>query len=183
MQAAMVMSVLMACVTGGEKPELFAWDPPKVAASMFSHELGMLDAERDEYATHLARHAANQVASSGASAVSLAAARRLLGLALHLSPRNKQALVTNFQLASGVAPEPVADAYSPQSLARLLFTRAQLLEQQGGDENGKLARYFHALAASMDPRNEDAVYASEVRRLDHGDPDWAAAIGAAAPAK
>jgi hypothetical protein len=24
----------------------------------------------------------------------------------------------------------------------------------------------------MDPKNEDAVYASEVQRLDHGELDW-----------
>jgi len=29
------------------------------------------------------------------------------------------------------------------------------------------------LAAERDPRNEDAVYASELQRLDHGKVDWA----------
>jgi hypothetical protein len=33
---------------------------------------------------------------------------------------------------------------------------------------------FVQLAANMDPRNEDAVYASEVHRLDHGEFDWSA---------
>ena len=61
-----------------------------------------------------------------------------------------------------------------QAFARLLFTRGQLLEKQGGDENGRLARLFIQLAATIDPRNEDAVYASEVHRLDHGPVDWAA---------
>ncbi|MEY3897325.1 MAG: hypothetical protein RLZZ214_2846, partial [Verrucomicrobiota bacterium] len=42
----------------------------------------------------------------------------------------------------------------------------------GGAENKRLARYFIQLAAEMDPKNEDAVYASEVQRLDHGALDW-----------
>jgi hypothetical protein len=46
------------------------------------------------------------------------------------------------------------------------------LEKQGGEENKRLARYFIQLAAEIDPTNEDAVYASEVQRLDHGALDW-----------
>jgi hypothetical protein len=57
-------------------------------------------------------------------------------------------------------------------LARLLLTRGQLLEKQAGEENKILARYFIQLAAEIDPKNEDAVYASEVQRLDHGALDW-----------
>jgi hypothetical protein len=48
------------------------------------------------------------------------------------------------------------------------------LKQQGGVENGLLARVFTELAAEMDPKNDDAVYASELQRLDHGSVDWAA---------
>nr|MCU0752050.1 hypothetical protein [Akkermansiaceae bacterium] len=91
-----------------------------------------------------------------------------------LSPRNKRALVAGFQLAKGVLPEASDGAYSPQAFARLLHARAGLLEKQDGDENRLLARMFIELAAGMDPKNEDAVYASEVRRLDHGELDWSA---------
>jgi hypothetical protein len=45
--------------------------------------------------------------------------------------------------------------------------------KQGGEENQRLARFFIQLAAELDPKNEDAVYASEVQRLDHGAVDWA----------
>lgn len=150
----------------------FAWDPPKVKASLFTENLGMLDSERDEYATNLAVRACNAVAAAKASVASLADARRLIGLALQLSPRNKRALVVSFQLAKGVLPEPVENNYSPPALARLLLTRGQLLDKQPGAENQKLARYFIQLAAEIDPKNEDAVYASEVQRLDHGGVDW-----------
>ena len=139
---------------------------------MFTPEVGMLDSERDEYATNLAALAANDVVASKASPQSLTDARKMLALAFHLSPRNKRAVVVNFQFAKGIFPEVIQTTYSQQSLARLLLSRGQLLEKQGGEENSRLARLFVAMAAGMDPKNEDAVYASELHRLDHGPVDW-----------
>lgn len=173
-QAATVWWLGVAFAIAGEAPKAFAWDPIKIPQSMFTRELGMLDSEREEYATTLAQLSANRVNAEKASPASLAEARRMLSLALHLSPRNKKALVTGFQLAKGVLPEAAEGGYSPQAFARLLYSRGQLLEKQGGVENGKLARMFIQLAATLDPRNEDAVYASEVHRLDHGEIDWSA---------
>jgi hypothetical protein len=152
----------------------FTWKSPRVATSIFTHEVGLLAAEREEYATNLASYASNAIARAKASPASLAEARRILALALQLSPRNRRAVVLNFQLEKGILPEMTESNYSPQVFARLLLTRGQLLEKQGGMENQRLARYFVQLAAEMDPKNEDAVYASEVRRLDHGSVDWAA---------
>ena len=152
----------------------FSWDAPQVERSIFNRDLGMLDAERDEYATNLADLAANAVAAAKASPASLADARRMLALALQLSPRNKRAVVVNFQLGKGILPEKTATEYSPQVFARLMLTRGQLLEKQGGGDNLALARYFIQLAAELDPKNEDAVYASEVQRLDLGEVDWPA---------
>lgn len=157
-----------------ETARSFAWTAPKVEKGAFSQELGMLDSEREEYATNLATLASNQVAAAKASPASLTDARRMLALALQLSPRNKRALVVNFQLSKGVLPEKTESNYSPQVFARLILSRGQLLAKQGGAENLKLARYFTQLAAEMDPKNEDAVYASEVQRLDHGAIDWTA---------
>jgi hypothetical protein len=155
-----------------EAGPVFGWDAPKVVTSVFSQEVGMLDSERDEYATNLAVYASNSLLAAKASDASLQMARRVLALALQLSPRNKRAVVVNFQLSKGMLPELIESNYSPQVLARLLVTRGQLLDKQGGGENKRLARYFIQLAAEMDPKNEDAVYASEVQRLDHGVPDW-----------
>lgn len=133
----------------------------------------MLDSERDDYATNLATYAANRIAASKASVASLEEGYRVIALALQLSPRNKRAVVLNFQLSKGVLPEPSESNYSPQVLARLVLTRGQLLAKQAGRENSHLARFFIQLAAEMDPKNEDAVYASELQRLDHGAVDWA----------
>jgi hypothetical protein len=173
-QAATMMVLGMACVRAAEKPSEFGMTPPKVAQSMFSPDLGMLDSEREEYATNLASYAANQVAAAKATPKSLENARRFLGLAMHLSPRNKKAIVVGFQLSKGIVPEAAEGNYTPQAFSRLLLTRGQLLEKQGGEENKRLARLFIALAAELDPRNEDAVYASEVHRLDQGEVDWSA---------
>jgi hypothetical protein len=156
---------------GAEEPK-FGWEPLEINASAFSRDLVMLDSERDEYATNLAAYAANAIAKEGASLASVKQARRILALSLHLSPRNKQAVVIQFQLAKGIVPEKADGDYSPEVLARLLLTRGQLLLQQAEGENRVLARYLIQLAAEIDPRNEDAVYASEMIRLDTGSPDW-----------
>lgn len=150
----------------------FAWEPLEIKASIFSRDLVMLDAERDEYATNLAAYAASAIAADGASMASVKQGRRILALALHLSPRNRQAIVTQFQLAKGIVPEKAEGDYSPQVFARLLLTRGQLLMQQKEGEDRMLAGYLIQLAAEIDPRNKDAVYASEMIRLDSGVLDW-----------
>jgi hypothetical protein len=171
-QAATILFIGMAMVIAADEPRKFDWQPLKITRGMFTRDLGMLDSERDEYATNLSDHAISRIAAAKASPAALADARRMLALALHLSPRNKRALVAGFQLGKGVLPEAADGAYSPQAFARLLHARAVLLEKQDGDENRLLARMFIELAAGMDPKNEDAVYASEVQRLDHGEIDW-----------
>lgn len=150
----------------------FSWTPPVIGKGLFTENLGMLEREREDYAGNLAAEATNRVILGKASAASLAEARRLLALALHLAPRNRKALVLNYQLNRGVLPENRPDGYDPEVLARLLFTRAELLRQQGGEENQLLSRVFVEVSAEMDPKNEDAVYASEIQRLDHGAVDW-----------
>lgn len=150
----------------------FAWKAPEIGAGVFTEDLGLLDREREEYATNLAVFATNGVAKSKASAASLEEARRLIALSLHLSPRNRQAIVTRYKLERGVLPAAAPSEYSSEVLARLLFTRGQILKKQGGDENLLLSRIFTELAAEMDPKNDDAVYASELQRLDHGRVEW-----------
>jgi hypothetical protein len=173
-QAVTIFFMGVLSLPAAEAPKLFVWNPPKVAHSLFTRELGLLDSERDEYATNLSSLAVNQVVAAKASAESLADARRMIALALHLSPRNKRAIVANFQLGKGLLPEVSEGNYSPQVFARLLLTRGQLLAKQEGAENERLARLFLNLASGLDPKNEEVVYASEMDRLDHGPLDWAA---------
>jgi hypothetical protein len=179
-QVAAVFCVMTSLLGAEELKKSFVWDAPKIVASVFTADLGMLDSEREEYATNLAKQASNQVTVSQAAPGALADARRLLALALQLSPRNKRAVVINFQLSKGILPDAVDGDYSQPVLARLILTRGQLLLKQGGEENQRLARFFIQLAAELDPKNEDAVYASEVQRLDHGAVDWTAITDPAA---
>jgi hypothetical protein len=172
-QAVACLLSFSVCAAAEEKAK-FEWKPPVVGAGVFSEQLGMLDREREEYADNLAGFASNRVAAAKASAASLNEARRLVALALHLAPRNRKALVLSFQLSRGVLPEADPENFRPAVLAGLLFTRGQVLKEQGGAENGLLARIFTELSAEMDPKNDDAVYASELQRLDQGGVDWSA---------
>ena len=180
-----VACFLSLAVTAGAADEKakFDWKPPVVGAGVFTDKLGMLDREREEYANNLAGYASNRVAAAKASAASLNEARRLVALSLHLAPRNRKALVLSFQLSHGVVPEAEPDNFRPEVLAGLFFTRAQVLKEQGGAENLLLARVFMELAAEMDPKNDDAVYASELQRLDQGAVDWSALTDVKKPAK
>lgn len=130
----------------------------------------MMDAEREEYAGHLASHAANLLA--GGAEVSAVMVERFLVVAKLLSPRNKRAVVVDFQRERKVKPERVAGAFTATSLARLLLTRGKLLLDQEGVENQWMGRAFLKLAAEMDPKNEDAVYSSVVDDMENGVFDW-----------
>lgn len=176
-QAVTVFLLTVALSGAAEGRKSFEWKAPQVRVSMFSRDLGMLDSEREEYASNLATLAGNELVREKASGASLVEARKMVALALQLSPRNKRALVINFQLSKGILPELGESIYSRSVFARLLLTRGQLLEKQDTVENGRLARMFVELAATLDPKNEDAVYASEVNRLDHGEVDWSRIMG------
>jgi hypothetical protein len=172
-QAAVVALAIPVHPAGAQEAAArFQWDPPKVGPGLFTDALGMLDREREEYADHLAVYASNRVAKAKASAASLAEARRLVALSLNLSSRNRKALVLSFQLSRGVLPEAVEGDFQPDVLARLVFERGQELRKQGGVENLLMARIFTELAAEIDPKNDDAVYASEIQRLDYGGVNW-----------
>lgn len=167
---------MLAVFASAEEPTAgeLHWKQPSIGAGVFSDALGMLNREREEYADNLATHAVNLIARNKASAAALETGRKYLALSMHLAPRNKRALVANYQLSRGVIPTPVRSDYSPEVLAKLLATRAEILKQQGNAEDHLLARAFVELAASLDPRNEEAVYHAELQRLDHGRVDWAA---------
>ncbi|MBK1854515.1 hypothetical protein JO972_06070 [Verrucomicrobiaceae bacterium 5K15] len=148
------------------------YQKPSINQRLFGEELAMVGTERDEYAANLAAYAVKVVQEHKADQNSLDLARQVLGLGLHLSPRNKKCIVANAQLARGVMPDRVAADYEPEVFARLLLARGQLLEKHESEINRLLARYFIELAATIDPRNEDAIYESELRRLDLGDLSW-----------
>lgn len=168
---AMIGLLLCAVVMAAEEKKI-DYKPPVVGAGIFTDKLGMMDREREEYASNLATYAGNQIAETKGSPASLAQARRLLALSLHLAPRNRKAVVMNYQLERGILPQLVECDYSAEVLARLLLTRAQLLMKNAQEEDTLLARCFIEIAAEMDARNEDAVYAAEMLRLDKQKVSW-----------
>lgn len=172
-QAVIALSTLTPLLWAEGKPERgFQWASVTVKASAFSRDLGLLDAERDEYATNLADCAALAIANTKATQESLDQARRLLSLALNLSPRNRRAIIVNYQLTKSILPAAAKGDFSPPTMARLLLARGQILANSDSQEDRMLARMFCQVAADIDPKNEDAVYASEVDKLDHGSLDW-----------
>jgi len=148
------------------------YQEPKINQRLFGQELSMVNNERDDYASNLAAYAVKIIQASKGEQESLDTARQIMGLALHLSPRNKKCLVVNAQLKRGIMPAKVIADYDSGVFATLLLTRGQLLEKQDGETNSLLARYLIVLSATIDPRNEDAVYEAEIRRIDHGDISW-----------
>jgi len=168
-----IIGLLTLCaVLAAPEEKKLDYKSPVVGAGLFSDKLGMMDKEREEYAINLATYAGNQIADAKGAPAALAQARRLLALSLHLAPRNRKAVVMNYQLERGILPLKVEGDYSAEVLARLLLTRGQLLMKQSSEEDFLLGRCFIEVAAEMDARNEDAVYASELLRLDRNKVSW-----------
>lgn len=157
-----------------EKEKSFEWKKPEIGRGLFTDEVGMLPQERELFATSLAGYAVNRLVKEGATKEALARARQILALAMHLAPRNRLSLVANYQLSRGYLPQPVEQSYRDEVLAGLIFTRAQALRERDDAESRMLAKIFIELAAEINPKNEDAVYASEIQRLDFGGIDWSA---------
>ncbi|MDP0492426.1 MAG: hypothetical protein Q7Q71_15365 [Verrucomicrobiota bacterium JB023] len=160
----------MLVAAGQDKPVELRYKPLELTESLFAPS-SMLAQERDDYASNLARVAIEK-ANADQSDESLFEARKLLALALQLSPRNRTANVANHQMGRGILPERKEADYSDAVFARLLLTRAKLLKESGEPVDALLAQCFTEVAASLDPRNEDAVYRFEMLRLDGGEVDW-----------
>lgn len=172
----MMMAAVAICTAGSihaARSELKGvYSEPRINKRLFGNDLSMVNNERDEYATNLAAYAVKIIQESSGDQSALENARKVLGLALHLSPRNKKCVVINAQLKRGIMPEKVIADYDSDVFARLLLTRGKLLEKQDAAINTQLARYLISLSAMIDPRNEDAIYEAEIRRIDYGDVDW-----------
>ncbi|MFT6178893.1 MAG: hypothetical protein ACI9NQ_000948 [Paracoccaceae bacterium] len=166
------MLALMGGLEAQEAVPAFEFKTPIVRESVFKEGLGLLDRERDEYAGAMAAFATNYVVAEKADQASLNFASKALALALHLSSRNKRAMVTKFQLGKGILPKLVESEYSPKTLAALFVMRAETLFEQKGEKNRLLARALIDLAVTIDPHNEDAIYAFELQKIDYGELKW-----------
>ena len=153
------------------------YDEPIVTKALFAgEEIAILAVDRDKLATNIAAFVVNSIKPDG-KAEALDTAKRLIGLALHLNPRNRIAVVANFQFKKGLAPKKVDPDYSPVTLAEVLQNRAVLLARRGGDLNLMLAGYMLAAAVDIDPRNESAIYELEMYRKAVAEIDWTPIVG------
>lgn len=160
---------------------------PILAPQVFNFDdLGMIEAERREYAQNFAEFAMAEVAKhadadgrlQGVPQARYDLARKLVGLALHLDPRSRPAVVANGRLKAGVIPKKsTPPGVTAGTLASLLVGRAAELRKAGGADNLKLAGCFLDLATGLDPANDDAIYAFETFKMDGRQIDWKGILG------
>jgi len=148
-----------------------------IQEAFFKTGLSMLAKEQDEYAEHLTNFALNQIVLNNGNQESLSNARKYIALALHLSPRNKGAVIANFQLSKGLLPRKINQGFSAKALSSLLTARAKMQSESKEVKDQQLSGYFSDLAAGLNPENEDAVYAAQMYKMDNGVVNWALLTG------
>jgi len=165
-------------------PAQAGYKPPVIKPAIFSEDgLGMIPAERNELATRLATYAVEWLRQehideeSGELGEDIPAedwekVRKLLGLSLHLNPRDRAAVIANHMLQEGRLPRQTRMDLSPAAFSSLIHGRAMVFFEQGGVENRRLGAHLLELAVLVDPANEDAVYDYEVARLEGLSADW-----------
>jgi hypothetical protein len=150
---------------------------PEVKEARFDKDtVNLLKVDRDKLASSVAAYVVNSIMAD-ADAIALDAARRLLGFALHLSPRNRDAVIANFQFKKGLPRKKIQPEYSPVTLAEVLQSRATFLIKNGGELNVALAGYMLSVAVQVDSTNETAIYELEMYRKDIGSIDWSSLVG------
>lgn len=148
------------------------YKPPVVEVIAFDYEkLALMEVEREKMATNLAAFVINSL-EKNPPVRQIENARKLIGLALQLHPKNRTALVANFQLNRDISPKKVEADYKPEVFSTLLMERAKTLRLKGDPENTKLAGYLFFAAVEMDPENEAAVYEYELYRIEVGELNW-----------
>ena len=149
-----------------------AYRSPDVVKSRFSDQLGMLNREREEYARNIVIYASNRAAAEERKGHSLLIARRLIGLSLHLTPKNSSAVNLDRRLKDGEIPPKTQSEYSDSAFSGLMLERSKSLLQQGGNENAMLSLYLVELAAMIDPKNKEVINAVELQRIEKGSLSW-----------
>jgi hypothetical protein len=149
-------------------------------------DLGMIEAERRQYAENMAafalaaveKHADGEGNLGEVSPATYQLARKLVGLALHLDPRSRSAVIANGRLKAGVVPRRgVSPSMAAETFSSLLVGRAAELRKAGGADNLLLAGCFLDLATALDPANDDAIYAFETFKMDGQKVSWTGILG------
>ncbi len=149
-------------------------------------DVGMIEAERRQYAENMAafalaavaKHADEEGKLGDVPATTYQLARKLVGLALHLDPRSRTAVIANGRMKAGVVPRRGdSPSMAAETFSSLLVGRAAELRKAGGADNLLLAGCFLDLATSLDPANDDAIYAFETFKMDGQKVSWTGILG------
>jgi hypothetical protein len=175
--AAIAISVLVLSLAGARAQSAVGYVAPKVDEPLFEKaDIALLEVDRSKLSSNLAAFVANTIKPKS-NARQIQKARRMLGLALHLDPRNRTAVVTNFQFTRGLEPKEARADYGPATLAEILQAHARSLLLKGGDLNQLLAGYLLDCAVEIDASNETAVYELEMYKKDVAPVDWTPVVG------
>jgi hypothetical protein len=139
---------------------------PKVPVPLFTHhKTALLEVECERIAAFLARHAAEKYTAAVLRGEKEATSqgRLLLTISLHLAPLNAAAVHCCDRWTEGKAPTLPSPGEELQTFSTFLLLAAQRQGGEPGSAREALARVLTRLAADFDPRNEDAIFASEVQ--------------------
>ena len=174
LQACLCLMMVSLWASAQEKAQQYR--SPEVTVSRFSKELEMLDREREKLAKNIAIYAGNRVSRENRGKHSLAIARRLLGLSLHLAPKNSVASALDRRLSDGEIPAKEKTEYGNEIFSELLLNRGKDL-RVGNREDALLSRCLIEIAVIVNPKNKAAVKALELQNIQHGAVDWTVFTG------
>ncbi len=156
----------------GLSPDLAPGKPafakPKVPAALFTHEkTALLAPECERIASFLAKHAAERFTPGilRGDRAAMREGRLLLTVSLHLAPLNAAAVHCADAWSEGRAPRLPAAGENLRVFSGFMLRAAQRQEGEPGSAREVLGRVLIRLAADLDPKNEDAIYASEMQDL------------------
>jgi hypothetical protein len=142
---------------------------PRVPVPLFTHEhTALLAPECTRIAVDLARRAARQCSEGvlRGDPAAVGQARLWLTVSLHLEPLNASAVHCITRWLDGQPPALAPAEENLRVFTGFLLAAAAREHAKEGSHQPLLARVLRRLAADLDPRNEDAVLASELQDRD-----------------
>ena len=139
---------------------------PWVPAALFTHEqTALLEPECERIAAFLARHAAREYTTAvlRGDAAARTRGRLFLTISLHLQPLNAPAVHCGQRWADGQSPSLPPPGDDLRVFSNFLLTAAARQADKPTPARETLARVLIRLAADLDPRNEAAIFASELQ--------------------
>lgn len=147
-------------------PEHRAFIKPKVPVPLFTPaKTALLEVECERIALFLARQAAEKYTAAvlRGEREAMSEGRLMLTISLHLMPLNASAVHCSDCWAEGKSPSLPPPGEDMRAFSSFLLMAAQRQGGEAGSARETLGRVLNRLAADYDPKNEDAVYASEMQ--------------------